>query len=476
MADQPDDLYVDVRPMRLKARLAFWITLSVAVHVALAVALWLSPDLQKLLFGGLQASDSPPTAGQMEASRRALDALTRKRIATCSKKILAISAKVEAMRAGEWKQVATKAEANPHFKAMLDQGLPPLELSAVAGDADRQDVATLYQKTQDLERQVISLYEQYKSVGLSLLTVRQARAEDLPQPQPLSDSLKLCAVERPSRPALDLAVINGPVAPGESWLAFRGQMTLASETSEIMANNCQRIIDVVNRVIADLEVGPSMPIPGGGADNWKEENAYRGPSLRLSEMLPSNLASTIKDAKVVLGKTPGGDESSRPADWMALDTWWVIGPFPYLTGQRDETSLTHAYPPEHTIDLSEPYAGLNNKPLRWEYRPMDKVRMEPRDVGRRMIWYFYTEFWSDEARTVFANVASDDYGVMWLNGKRDPVYTSGVEARPWVLFDANQFVQLDLKKGTNRLLLKLDNNGGTTGMTVVLGLHKLAGG
>jgi hypothetical protein len=95
----------------------------------------------------------------------------------------------------------------------------------------------------------------------------------------------------------------------------------------------------------------------------------------------------------------------------------------------------------------------------------------PRRVQGRSLWYFYTEFWSDREQEVWANIASDDYAAVWLNDDPKPVYVSGTDPRPWVLLDATQFAKLKVRRGTNRLLLKLDNLGGLVGFTVIFCLR-----
>jgi hypothetical protein len=182
-------------------------------------------------------------------------------------------------------------------------------------------------------------------------------------------------------------------------------------------------------------------------------------------------------AKIIRGRHIAGDgQAEHEAEWLAIDTWWTIGPFAYEGGARTKASLTHAYPPEAGIDLDSVYTGKGGKPLRWTWRTFEQVRMEPSVSAYAVnaIWYWYAEFTSDRERQVWANVASDDYGTLWCNGEQ--VYSSGMEPRPWVPLDQRQFVKLQVKKGINKLLMKLDNGKGTTGFTVVLALGKFGEG
>jgi len=172
-----------------------------------------------------------------------------------------------------------------------------------------------------------------------------------------------------------------------------------------------------------------------------------------------------------MGKHLGSEDKSKPAKYLVLDTWWEIGPFEYLGGVRNQASLEYKYPPENGVDLDATYVGKAGRKLKWEYHPMSRVMQVPRFVQRECIWYFYTEFWSDRDQEVWVNIASDDYGVVWLNNEPQPVYRSGTTPRPWVVLDASQFCKLKVQKGTNRMLVKLDNLGGLVGFTVILCLR-----
>ena len=463
---------VDLHPRRFRLRLMRWLAASAAVHVLAIAALAVSPALRRIVFQGFEARDPSVnlTDSQVQAAKLALDMLTRKRLIGCQERMLSVSTRLLDLRRRHWDEVASRGRDNPGFAAMHQGGLPALELIAAPGRM-AEAVPLLYDQCRRFESQAISLYEHSKALGLSLKTV--ALGSGSGEPQGFERSLDLVRLERPQRRGLDTRLLDAPIRGLQdgSWKAWRAEMTEAGDTAELMANNCDRIMQVIESIEVMIDSGSSgLAGTGKGAENVPTDVPYRGDQLRPVDIYASKLQSLDPQAKIELGKHLGEAALSRSAEWVAIHTWWQLGPFPYLGGARTTQSLNHAYPPEYGIDLDAVYEGRDGRRLAWFYSPMSSVRMEPRDVQRQSIWYFYTQFHSDRAQTVYANVASDDYGVLWLNGQKDPVYRSPMEPRPWVALDKSQFVRLDLRKGANALLLKLDNNRGTTGFTIAFAL------
>lgn len=462
---------IDLHPRRYRAKLLRWLIISIILHIAAGVILAVSPTIRGWLFQSMQARDGSEnmTDSQVQAAKMAMDILTRKRIIECQKRMLGVGTRLIDKRRRNWDEVADRGRDNPHFLAMHQKGLPDLALVKQSG-FENQEVPQLYDLALVIENQVITLYEQYKSIGLSLKTVERGAVT---QPQTLERSLELCKTERQPRPNLNLnrfkAVIRG--LQDGTWAAYREEMTTASDTAELMANNCDRVMQVVESIEMIIDMG-SMGLHMGYSKraSWVDDVPYKGDQLRPADVLISKLKSIDMNAKITLGKNLGLDAESRTVDWLAIDTWWQIGPFAYPGGARNTNSLNFAYPPEYGVDLDAVLEGKDGRKLSWFYSPMSSVRMEPRDVTRESIWYFYTQFHSASEQEIYANIASDDYGVMWLNGEREPVYRSAMEPRPWVVLDKTQFAVLKIRKGMNSMLFKLDNYRGTTGFTIIFTL------
>lgn len=457
-----------------RTRAWWWWGGSVAVHVAAVVALAVSPTLRHAIFGDPDAP--PPPLHTSEATiakaKATLERLTRERIIRQNEAIHEVSLKLRTMRQAGWDELVRRAEYMAPLAAERDAGFPAPAAVPAPGDIARDDVPTLYAMARRLEEEVFQVYEQHRAIGLTLASAgRGDRDKTVASAQPLKTSLELATLERPPRPDLDRAALGRPVTSldGDAWRDFKMQMEMASDNAEIMANNARRILDVIEG--RDRQIGGKTLVADEGSvrlERWTEDNAYVGATLDLADRLPSDLESVDPKAVITLGRHLGStDGAQRSAEWLAFDTWHTVGPFAYEGGARTRDSLRHAYPPELGVDLDATYIGKGGKPLRWTWRAFDQVRMEPSKDAYAVnaIWYWYTEFASDEAKKMWINIASDDYSTLWWNGVQ--VYSSGMEPRPWVPLDARQFVEVDVRKGVNAVLLKLDNGKGTTGFSVV---------
>lgn len=492
----PEDIEA-LRYHRWKGRLFFWVIFSVLLHAAGGLVVWRSQTVRDWLFSSFR--DKPAQMEdlqQLSAARQIYDQLVRKRIIDVQKKMLQTSKLIQEKRAKEWNGVQERALVNPHFKSMLDGGLPPINMVEGPGNPRERDILAQYDLSKCIEEQVFCLYEQFKSVNLSLSTVKSVK-DGQEIPQALSDSLNLNRLERPPRyelkkdllqatdqelfaiksvaAVLPSANSGGSPEQPDGFRRWRAEATTALEQCEIMANNCQRILTNVVGGGPGADGGvSSLAAAIGGGEAWSDGKTYSGESLQPQDVANSDLASIDVLAAPVLGKDLGPEETSKEAKYLTLDTWWSIGPFEHIGGIRDERSLKHKYPPENGVDLDATYIGKNGEKIRWNYHPMSSVKQVPRATvlnpsHHNCLWYFYTEFWSETDQVVLADIASDDFGALWLNPSPqnpDPVYTSGIDPRPWVILDFKQFKKLNVRKGTNRILMKLDNRGGLTGFTV----------
>lgn len=132
--------------------------------------------------------------------------------------------------------------------------------------------------------------------------------------------------------------------------------------------------------------------------------------------------------------------------------WHLIGPF-----KIDDKP---PFAPEQPIDLTISKVGRKGEPLLWKAaKPVDdQGRM---DLNRDypsvddLAAFGYAEVSSPEARSGQLAVGSDDTMTIWLNGKKVYEYLDrrGFEA-------AKDRCNVELVKGTNRILVKCGNRGG----------------
>jgi hypothetical protein len=463
----------DFKEARRKRRNTAWWVVSIVAHIALIGGILFSEGFRHFLFGDPNEVDTNQNARQSEIdqARNILTKLTKQRIQKENAIMVDLAKQVKAKNAERWGKVIERAEYNDAFQKVVDAPLPEVTIDEQIED-EAWAVKDYYAKAKELESQVLGLYENYRAINLTLLSASG---------RPVQESLSVSRIERPPRPDLRDSVIEATITNlnDGKWLAFKKEMTLASSMAAVMANNCKRITDMVTGQGLAMDAGEGVTAfddrDGDGYEVWQEENVYLGDTLLPQDRFGTDLESVDPNAKVHLGQhVASADNANKAGEWMAFRKWYYIGPYAYASGTRTLESLDHAYPPEIEVDLDAVDIGKGGKTLRWKYKPMTQVRMEPYgdDFAAQSLWYFYTEFHSDAERTAWLNFASDDYGVAFLNGEK--IYSSGTERRPWVILDQRHFAEVELRKGVNRLLFKLDNAKGTTGFTALIHLGTLS--
>jgi hypothetical protein len=153
-----------------------------------------------------------------------------------------------------------------------------------------------------------------------------------------------------------------------------------------------------------------------------------------------------------VGSVPGRKVigSGPSADWMYVDSWYVIGPFPN-PGRRN---LNTAFPPETVIDLDATYPGLDMKPVKWRFLQSGAPMVNP--AGKEMvqaIYYAVTEVWFDQPTDTWVAMGADDFAKVWINGM--PVWSSLSRPKPWIVNEA--FRKVHFIKGVNRILFRIEN-------------------
>jgi hypothetical protein len=137
--------------------------------------------------------------------------------------------------------------------------------------------------------------------------------------------------------------------------------------------------------------------------------------------------------------------------------WYSAGPFDNTDGAGFDT----AYPPEKGVDLTATYAGKRGQKVTWkEYAGfktgtvLDLEKLFPRDRTYAAA-YLYHEFESDRDFTLPLSLGSDDTLSVFFNGQRILHENHQRAAAP----DQDR-VNLKVKGGTNKLLIKVCQSGG----------------
>ena len=187
--------------------------------------------------------------------------------------------------------------------------------------------------------------------------------------------------------------------------------------------------------------------------------------VSLKKVKPVN--NRIELEYVVMSKDPRSSGMAIGIDGFKLEPvreyipeWIMIGPFP---NPRASDSLRYGldtvYPPENEIDLKRAYSGVDGQQVSWQkirtprngYITLyDKV--QPYEL---VVTYALTYIQSPVEQEVSLLIGSDDGCKVFLNDQEIFKFPGVRVAEP----DQDE-MSLFLHKGTNKLLLKIENNFG----------------
>jgi putative membrane-bound dehydrogenase-like protein len=149
---------------------------------------------------------------------------------------------------------------------------------------------------------------------------------------------------------------------------------------------------------------------------------------------------------------------------LALDRWHIAGPFDNKSGME---GLDVVYPPEKSLDLTASYDGKHGK-VSWRTVKAGAggyVDLAAFFAGRssQIVSYLTQDVVSPAEQEGTILLGTDDGAKLWLNGEL--VFTSRLtrSAAP-----EQDRAKVRLKKGTNRLLLKINNGDGPHGFYFTL--------
>ncbi len=196
-----------------------------------------------------------------------------------------------------------------------------------------------------------------------------------------------------------------------------------------------------------------------------QKEVFPGGRLLLSDLrsqegaLPLHFVITGKEKKS-RGFAVGLDAFVLEPVREWIPEWYIIGPFPNpRKSETERLGLDTMYPPEKEIDLDKTYLGADSQRVRWQ-----RVKTPP--DGRVHLWdkfkpyelvvaYALTYIYSPKEQTVPLLIGSDDGIKVFLNDR--PVFRKLLVR---ISMPDQDRIPLHLKKGWNKLLLKIENNFG----------------
>ncbi len=269
---------------------------------------------------------------------------------------------------------------------------------------------------------------------------------------PAVDAIGWVKVVQPRRLELEREALDRETINSHGLLeAFRRQVTTGESELDAMVQQAERILEQAREVQGEADsVGITMLAPPGGGST-------AGDTLRPDELMPSEGTSDGG-----FNATPGRviDGRGELNDWMYLDKWYVMGPFP----NRFRQNIDASFLPETVIDLDNVTIGMDDQEIRWRYWDTKASRIEPHHAPRVCVYYGWTEVWIEEAGTYWVALGSDDFGKVWINGEL--VWESARENKTWRADE--HIAEFEFRQGLNEILFRCENNGGTMGWSVVI--------
>jgi hypothetical protein len=192
---------------------------------------------------------------------------------------------------------------------------------------------------------------------------------------------------------------------------------------------------------------------GDVADTIGLENPWGSFSFRV---LQANLRSAEGQ-----GNLPDGGTG-----WLYPAKWRVLGPFAkeWQPG-RDSPPMPDVQFTAGPIDFTQTYKIDEKTRRSWQDKTLGPTGWQVEKPERNCSWYYYTEFLAETAGAREMALGFDDTATMWINGKK--VYQSDDSPRAW---DAEEHVaRFAVRRGLNRVLIRLNNAGGATGLSLLLG-------
>ena len=196
-----------------------------------------------------------------------------------------------------------------------------------------------------------------------------------------------------------------------------------------------------------------VAIAGTIGDGGNEKEAIK----LLSDLFGRNVSGDVATAAMAKLRALGADTTGFAARAGYLTTWFLLGPFPF----DGENPIEKKHVDPGAITLTESVA-LGSTKLVWNRFVTDDLQgrvvlHNDRLYGRigNAAVYAYAEVMFHQERKLRLRIGSDDGNVVWLNGERVHLNET---SRP--LSPDSDSVDVVVKPGTNRLLMKITQGGG----------------
>jgi hypothetical protein len=281
----------------------------------------------------------------------------------------------------------------------------------------------------------------------------------------------LASISKPERPDLDLPEQNGKLAQERqavsemAAMAARAQRLL--DQAQAAAGTEASVFAAQASAAASQRSGDARDLTGIGDEHKPSPLLSRTRRVAGDPTInePQGVVPTIAnlDIEKAIAGNRIGTEGAPGTNWMVVDSWYWIGPFP----NEGRKNVTKAFGPEQGVDLDATYPGKGGKTLRWQFRQSRSGIVLPPDPQEYAVYYAYAEVTCDRDRDLWIAVGSDDQSTLYLNNQIVWISTSTLKGwQPGEGLRRVHFV-----KGRNRLLFRLENGWKLLGMSVAISLR-----
>jgi len=304
----------------------------------------------------------------------------------------------------------------------------------------------------------------------------EARAEAAPPESGESEPL-IAAAETAKEAAADSAAAARKSAEAHSAAstAARAQdsETEASEAAKASTAAAQAVYHALLAALAagEIEESVATEIAAKAAEGKLAQTApaTRSTGQSATGSTATTTATTLSpDTGTTAPSDPGPTTPARGIStlggegtgWIRLDSWYVIGPFPNPGRQNVDVS----FPPESLIDLDAVHRGDGGHPIRWTFVQSAGEMVRPPEDPPYVIYYAYTEVFSDADRELWVAVGSDDNSRVWLNDQL--IWKSGYGLKIWRRNEG--FRRVLFRRGVNRILYRVENGHRASGFSFLI--------
>jgi hypothetical protein len=194
----------------------------------------------------------------------------------------------------------------------------------------------------------------------------------------------------------------------------------------------------------------------------EQEFEGRGPEMpfasKAADIAQLRAVTKVDEVNSVLGRKVLATGS--PVEWMFIDTWHTIGPFP----NAGRINISRRFPPETIIDLDARYPNGSGGMVQWEFVQSGALKVIPANDQEYAIYYAYTELYFDRQMDLWVAFGSDDRGDVWINGL--PIWISSDQLKPWN--PAQGFRKVRFEPGVNRILFRVENGWRETAFSLAI--------